>query len=92
MYIAGDLKCRAFGGVGNVWGKQGHLVNLVSTGCALEGVGSAYSVCVEEKVVRGHVKPRSNVVVGRNGGHLSGDIVDGLIDWRGRWRRMEVLK
>ena len=57
-----------------------------------QGVGSAYSVCVEEKVVRGHVKPRSNVVVGRNGGHLSGDIVDGLIDWRGRWRRMEVLK
>jgi hypothetical protein len=34
-YIARDLKCRAFSGVGNVWGKQGHLLEIISTKCTV---------------------------------------------------------
>lgn len=68
------------------------IVEMVSKTCACESAGGMYTLNLEEKVVGGRIKAQTDVVVGRNGRHLSGDVIYGLIDRRGLCSRMEVVK
>ena len=55
-------------------------------------MAGTYTLSFQEKIVGGDIEARSDLVVRRNGGQLSGDVIHGFIDRRGLSGGMEVVK